>query len=239
MIPILMYHKVGAPVSSKADTFLNVSTAAFRRQMRLLRKLGYQGITFQHAVDGLVSGASLPPRPVCVTFDDGYVNVGENAASILAGYGWPGTVFVPTDYVGGENSWDRSYGKPILPIMSWPQLQSLHDAAWEIAGHTASHPHLDELDDAKALEEMVSGKKVIEQHLGTVVKTFCYPFGGINDRTAGLVRQAGFSGACTTKSGLARPGADPFLYPRVKVAYRDGVLGFLYRLVIRPRLGRL
>jgi peptidoglycan/xylan/chitin deacetylase (PgdA/CDA1 family) len=232
-----MYHKVGAPVASKADTFLNVSTGAFARQMGLLKRLGYRGITFADAVEGLSGRTTLPAKPVCVTFDDGYVNVLEQAAPVLARLGWPGTVFVPTAYVGSRNSWDKVNGKPILPIMDWDQLRRLHDAGWEMAGHTRTHPHLDQLDDDEAFQEIATGKDELHLRLNATVSTFCYPFGGFNDRTPGLARQAGFTAACTTQSGLARRDTDPFLLPRVKVAYRDGVAGFLYRLFLRPRLG--
>src|SRR5437016_3033424 len=110
-IPILMYHRIGVPVASKADTFLNVSTRSFGRQMRLLQRIGYEGITFAHAVEGLFHGKPLPRRPICVTFDDGFVNVAENAAPVLAEMRWPGTVFLPTAYAGGENEWEAESGR--------------------------------------------------------------------------------------------------------------------------------
>jgi len=236
MIPILMYHKVGAPVSSKADTFLNVSARTFERQMRLLARLGYEGITLAEGIERLATGRPHPRKPVCVTFDDGYANVAEHARPVLADYGWPGTVFVPTAYVGGENTWDIETGKPLLPIMDWETLKALQDTGWEMAGHTRTHPHLDRLDDPDADREIQEGRADLQDRLGGRVRTFCYPFGALNERTPALVRQAGFQGACTTCSGIAGPDTDPFLLPRIKIAYRDGAAGFLYRLLIRPRL---
>ena len=72
--------------------------------------------------------------------------------------------------------------------------------------------------------------------LAGAVRTFCYPFGGIGERTPRLVAGAGFLGACTTRSGLATARTDPYLLPRVKIAYRDDLWGLLYRLRIRPYL---
>ena len=236
MIPILMYHKVGAPVKEKADTFLNVSTQHFDRQMRLLKKLKYEAITFAEAVERLETGRPVPKRPICITFDDGYTNVAENAAPILAKLDWPGTVFIPTGYVGEENSWDKETGKPLLPILDWEGLQGLRKLGWEIAGHTRTHPHLDQMSDDAALNDILGGRNDLADNLGIRVRTFCYPFGGLNDRTPELVQEAGFMGACTTMSGLCKKGANPFLLPRVKIAYRDGVAGFFYRLKIRPKL---
>lgn len=236
MIPILMYHKVGEPVRSRGDRFLNVSARSFERQIRMLRRFGYRGVTFAQAAEGLWQGRPLPRKAICITFDDGYENVAEHAAPILAAAGWPGTVFVPTAYVGGANTWDEANGKPVLPIMGWDRLRALAGAGWEIAGHTRAHPALDSLDDGSALAELGNGKSDIESHLGVQVRTFCYPFGRIGPRTPELVRQVGFLAACTTRSGLARADSDPALLPRVKIAYRDGVPGLFYRLVIRSRL---
>lgn len=235
-VPLLMYHKVGAPVVGKADTFLNVSARSFARQMRLLARLGCRGVTFAEAVEGLFGGKSLPRRPVCVTFDDGYANVTTHAAPVLAALGWPATVFVPTAYVGETNAWDTAYGKPILPLMDWEQLRALQEAGWEMAGHTRTHRPLGDLDDETAQAEIRCGGADIAERLGRVPATFCYPFGSLNERTPALARQSGFLGACTTRSGLANTSADPFLLPRVKIAYRDDVWGLLYRLWIRPRL---
>src|SRR5258708_39292216 len=105
-VPILMYHKVGAPVHSKNDSRLNVSARDFERQMRLLRRLGYTGITFQKTIEGLTGISPLPRKPVCITFDDGYECVAEHASPILADFGWPGVIFAPTAFVGQANTWD-------------------------------------------------------------------------------------------------------------------------------------
>jgi len=236
-LPILMYHKVGAPVAAKPDTFLNVSPRSFGRQMRVLQRLGYVGITFAEGADRLRNGRPMPKRPVCVTFDDGYTNVLEYAAPVLRELGWPATVFVPTGYVGATNAWDQAAGYPLLPIMSWEQLKSLEAEGWEMAGHTRTHPRLGDSEDSPALEDIRLGRADLEAHIGSPIRTFCYPFGSVNDRTPKLVRDSGFIAACTTNSGLARPATDPMLLPRVKVAYRDDVWGFYYRLIIRPRLG--
>jgi peptidoglycan/xylan/chitin deacetylase (PgdA/CDA1 family) len=232
-----MYHKVGAPVAAKADTFLNVSARSFARQMRLLQRLGYSGVTFAEGAAWLRGERPGIGKPVCVTFDDGYTNIGEVAAPVLKALGWPATVFVPTAYVGGANTWDEANGYPVLPIMDWARLRALQAEGWEMAGHTRTHPRLGDADDVAALADIRDGLWDLESNLGVPPRTFCYPFGSLNSRTPALAREAGLLAACTTKSGLAHAATDPFLLPRVKIAYRDDVWGFFYRLVIRPRLG--
>ena len=238
-IPILMYHSVGRAVLKKSDTFLNVSTDSFRRQMRVLDRLGFRARRFEEAVEAIRCGYSLPRRTCVITFDDSYRCVLENAAPVLAERGFPGTLFAVSSWCDQPDRTDLHAKGIGIPAMSWEELISLKEKGWEVGGHTRSHCRLDILEDGDAYEEIMQGKEVCEAQLGTSLKTFCYPFGSLNEKTAGLLQRAGFRGACTTRSGLAKPHADPFLLPRVKIGYRDGVYGLLYRMLVRPSLPNL
>lgn len=233
-VGVLMYHKVGAERYDPGHRFLNVSATHFHLQVQVLLRLGFGCMTFAEVVEAMGRGGASG-RSVCFTFDDGYTNVLASAAPVLREAGWSGTVFVPTNWAGAANGWDEANGKPVLPLMSWEQLRGLASEGWEIAGHTRRHPRLADLDDAGALDEIREGREAIGREVGSLPSTFCYPYGSLNERTPDLVRRAGFSGACTTRSGWARPGGDPLLVPRVKVASRDGVAGMLYRLLLRCR----
>lgn len=236
VIPILMYHKVGSPIRTSGDRHVNVDAGNFKRQMRVLADLGYHARTFAEVAEALSLGLDLGPRNFVVTFDDGYASVGEHARPVLAECGFPATVFIVSRRVGMVNDWDVASGKPSLPLLDWAALRDLIGAGWEIGGHTATHPHLDVLDDRAALEDIAAGKSELERALATTLRTFCYPFGHLNAQSPSLVRAAGFSGACTTRTGLAAPHTDPFLIPRIKVAYSDGPFGLLYRMFVRPGL---
>jgi peptidoglycan/xylan/chitin deacetylase (PgdA/CDA1 family) len=231
-----MYHRVGEPAACRADRFLNVSAHGFRRQMNALTALGYRARPFAEVVDALRGRHALPRRTFALTFDDGYRSIADVAAPILTEFRFPATVFVVSTGVGRTNAWEEGTGRPERPLMDWDALRGLLAAGWEIGGHTRTHPHLDALRDAAALSDIRLGKEETEARLGVTLRTFCYPFGHLNARTPALVRAAGFSGASTTRSGLARSDHDPFLLPRVKVAYRDGVSGMLFRLLLRPHL---
>ena len=234
--PILMYHAVGLPVAGKRDTFLNISAESFRRQIRALASLGYHTRPFGDIVEAWRSGLSLPRRALALTFDDAYLCVESVVAPILRDHGLAGTTFVVSSWTGAPATTGVENGRLNAAVLDWDGLRDLMDLGWEIGGHTATHPHLDALDNARAYEEIVSGKQEIEQRLGIVLRTFCYPFGHINERTPQLVSAAGFLGACTVRSGLAARSHDIYKLPRVKVGYRDGVAGLLYRLLVRPIL---
>lgn len=83
-----MYHKVGFPVSSASENYLNVSAASFHRQMQVLFRLGYRARTFEEIARALRTGQALPVRSFAVTFDDGYHCVWESAFPILQELRW-------------------------------------------------------------------------------------------------------------------------------------------------------
>ena len=123
--------------------------------------------------------------------------------------------------------------------MDWDDLRKLEGSGWEIGGHTVSHRHLDNLDDASACAEILMGKLEIEENINRKLRTFCYPAGLFNSATPGFVRAAGFSGACTVRTGMVNINQDPFLLPRIKIAYKDGITGLLYRMLLRPSMPNL
>lgn len=171
-----------------------------------------------------------------MTFDDGYECVAEHAVPVMRALGWPATVFVPSAYIGRDAHWQGIEEWTPERIMGRDALIELGSLGWEVAGHGRSHADLSGLTDDEALEEIVGGASELRQATGAPVLSFAYPYGRLNERTPTLVRRAGFLGACTVASGIARSGADRFCLPRVKPASRDGIGLLLYRLWVRPHL---
>ena len=78
--------------------------AAFRWQMALLADC-FNVLPLQDALTALDAGR-LPPRAVCITFDDGYRSVHDLALPVLQELGLPATVFVTSGYIGEGNMWN-------------------------------------------------------------------------------------------------------------------------------------
>lgn len=94
---VLIYHRVlPAPdpmLPSEPDA------AAFAGLMDLLAQ-NFTVLPLREAVARLRQG-SLPPRAVCITFDDGYANNFTVAMPLLRARGLPATVFVAPAYLNG------------------------------------------------------------------------------------------------------------------------------------------
>jgi peptidoglycan/xylan/chitin deacetylase (PgdA/CDA1 family) len=231
---VLCYHAL----SPTWEADLSTTPARFERQIALLVARGYRGVTFSAAVES--AARSERDRVVAVTFDDAYRSVLELARPVLDRYGFPATVFVPTDYVDASEPprWpgiDHWYGGPhereLLP-MSWPELRSLADLGWEIGSHSGSHPHLTSLDDARLEDELVRSKASCEHHLEGSCISFAYPYGDVNRRVVAAVARAGYGTAAALPQRLHAP--EPLAWPRIGIYRADGALRF--RLKISPAL---
>lgn len=99
---VVNYHRILEAHDPLLESEPDVPT--FRWQMQLLSRC-FNVLPLYEAVQ-LVGSGQLPPRAVCITFDDGYRSVHDLALPILKEFGLPATVFVTTGYVGGGNMWN-------------------------------------------------------------------------------------------------------------------------------------
>lgn len=99
---ILTYHRVLEQPTALLDS--EPDLAAFRWQMALLADC-FNVLPLADALALLESGR-LPPRAVCITFDDGYRSVYDLALPVLKEFGLPATVFVTSGHVGSGNMWN-------------------------------------------------------------------------------------------------------------------------------------
>lgn len=94
-------------------------------------------------------------------------------------------------------------------IMSFEELLSLRREGHEIGAHSMTHEILTTLDIDTASREIAGSKALLEAGTGLEVRSFCYPNGDYDDRILEAVRRAGYSYACTTRSGPNRPSDPP------------------------------
>lgn len=215
--PIFMYHNIAqAPRGLRRWRSLYVSPGTFARQMWLLRRMGYTGLSMSDAMPYLRGERS--GRIAVVTLDDGYVDNLEAALPVLQRYGFTATCYVVSGSIGRYNDWDADKLGVQKPLMTTAQIRAWHAGGMEVGAHTRSHPHLTQCNEARLHDEIAGSKADLEDQLGAPVTQFCYPYGDMNDRVADITRAAGYAAATTTQRGRAVVGTDLWRLPRVQVA---------------------
>lgn len=193
-MPVLLYHRLVQTTNGSG-----VAPADFAAEMQRLHDLGFQAISLDQYVR-FIRGepVNLPPRPILITFDDGFLSSFEVADPILARYGWNATIFAITGMVGTP-------GK-----LSWAQLQHMQATGrWQIDEH-AGYGHVNVTVDAagdhgafyanemwangahesfrqykrRAGGDIVLGRRMLARHLPGWKShgTFAVPFGNYGQR---------------------------------------------------------
>ncbi|MCZ7461231.1 polysaccharide deacetylase family protein [Streptomyces sp. WMMC940] len=220
-VPILMYHAI-AHRPAPAVHGLSVAPEAFAEQMELLGERGFTPVTTAGLGRAWRHGEPLPPRPVLITFDDGYEGVHRHALPVLDGLGFASTLFVSTGWLRGAH---EEGGAPDT-MLDWGQVRELAAAGTEIGGHSHTHPQLDQLDDRRLRFESLRCREVIAAEVGEVPVSFAYPYGYSSRRVRQAVRAAGFAQSLAVGNALARRRQGPYALQRVTVRRSTGAAEF-------------
>lgn len=216
-VSVLMYHMIGNEPGNAAI----MTEANLRIQMNYLRDHGYHPITMQELYDYVTKGAPLPEKPVCITFDDGYLDSYIIVYPLMKEYGFPWTLFLITDDVG------KPYNR-----MTWDQLREMANShTVTIANHTLSHPKLHNLATrAEKEKEIVEANKALKYQLGVDNVWLAYPYGDYDDEIIDICKKAGIKMAVTTDAGRVHVGSFPYDLKRAYIGNDISIARFSERL---------
>lgn len=227
-IPILMYHQIDVP--PPRGTMLRgliVAPSSFNWQMKMLRLMGYTGLSMRD-LEPYLQGEKKG-KVVGITFDDGYQNNLTYALPILKTNSFTGTCYGVSRMIGGTNSWDsgKVAEKPLMTQQDW---RSWHAAGMDVGSHTQNHAKLTELPKDEARKQITQSKLELEHMLGAEVRHFCYPYGWFRPEHEKMVREAGYISATSTRRGRVQAGDNPYALKRIMVARATNPLQFLMKI---------
>lgn len=185
--PILLYHKI------RSEDGLNryrIHPTVFESQMRQLDDLGYQTVTVSRLYDSITKGTEMPPKPIIITFDDGYIDVIDYAFPIMEEFGFIGTVYIVANRIGADG------------FLSAEQLKMLAAGGWEIGSHSTSHTDLTTLSSSQVREEVHGSRLRIGEETGLEIDSFAYPFGSFTEEIGLRVARYGYQTAVGLGKGL-------------------------------------
>ena len=215
-VMVLNYHKVMDEHMS-----LSVPLADFEQHMKWLKEYGYTSITPEELYEFIVNGSELPEKPVLITFDDGYKDNYTNAYPIMKKYGFTGTIFVVTGFLGVYDNY-----------MTWEQAKGvkrfgLHTMVISNERRTEGFIYTAKLMFNLAVE--------IKNKLGIDADFMAYPTGTYNLHIAELVQKAGYKGAFTIKYDNVSRESNVYALERVPIFHTENTnKDFLERIQYLP-----
>jgi len=222
-VPILAYHRFGA-----GGGRMVVAPAHFAAQLEWLARHGYRVIPLRALAGFLAGRQALPRRSVVITIDDGYESTYRYALPLLRKYGFPATVFVYTDFVGGGGD-----------ALSWPQLHELAASGLvDVQAHSKSHRNLLERGPSESdqqyrhvLEaEVRTPREVLERRLSVPVRHYAFPYGDANEVVLDLLARQRYELAVTVNPGGNGFFAQPLMLRRTMIFGDHGLEAFQARL---------
>lgn len=188
---VLLYHSIGASTTSTSFYAHLAAMSAYR----------YSAITPDEFLDYRAGRASLPAKPVMLTFDGGYQTHYDVLLPMLLKAGYAATFFVVTDQIGETER--------VSKRMIWPEVAALRDQGMVIGSHSVTHTNPLDLSPAALAAELTVSKSIIEKRLGCECAYFCYPLGGgaHDSRIQAQVRDAGYRGAFSITELIENTGS--------------------------------
>jgi peptidoglycan/xylan/chitin deacetylase (PgdA/CDA1 family) len=209
-VPILMYHYVSVPPPD-ADVYrldLSVTPQQFVEHVAWLADNGFTSISLDDLYDALTAGAPLPPKPVILTFDDGYADAYTNAFPVLRQYGMTGTFFVVTEWIDTHQP----------GYLTWDEARTMAAAGMSIQSHTRSHQYLtDGCDYDCRVYQILGSVETIQAEIGVRPRFFCYPGGRYDAAVLPILHQVGIVAAVTTEAGTLHVSDRPLELKRARM----------------------
>ena len=221
---MLMYHAV-TPGKQTPGWPWAVSMQQFCDQLDFLVAEGYDTPTMSELV---APHRKWTGRTAVITFDDGYVD-NLAACEALKKRGMHATWFVVAGSIGQPPRWPED-GRPGGRLLNATELRDMQAQGMEIGSHTVSHARLPELDDVRLMQELTESKATLEALLGNPVRSFAYPYGAWDARCATSAKLAGYTAACTTRTGWALRDNSAFQLRRLTVFNTDTLGSFARKL---------
>jgi peptidoglycan/xylan/chitin deacetylase (PgdA/CDA1 family) len=209
-VPILEYHVLGAAPADEPYPDLYVSRPDFHKQMNWLDEHGFEAVTLEQVEAAWYHGGTLPPKPVVISFDDGYRPQFTYALPELRRHGWAGVLNL------------KAEGSDLYPS----NVEAMLAAGWELAAHTIHHLDLTELDAAQLKEEVAGSREILRREYGVPVDNFCYPAGQFDSIVIAAVEAAGYTGATTEIHGYA-DREHPYELDRYEILGSGGIAGMV------------
>lgn len=220
---VLVYHRFAGELKAGQER-IDIAPQLFRRQLRLLRALGFRPLPLEELL-AFHRGErnELPRRRFAITVDDGMADAVEplrRAARLHP------QLYVPTAELGGSAHWIDGE-----PVAEWEQIRQLAAAGVAIGSHTRHHRRLSRLGAAEREVELVGSLAELREQVPGSSAVIAYPNGDHDEAVCAATAAAGYEAGFTTEKGRNGALTDRYRLRRVSVHGTDGALAVLWKVL--------
>ncbi len=174
-VPVVMYHSVGPPRADWAWNYLTTSVDVFEAQMRLLVERGWTAVSLADLHAHMSKGAKLPPKPVVLTFDDGYLDNWVYVYPIIKQYNLHAVVWMTTDFVDPSTAPRPTLDDVRSGRLRATDLVDMGYLSWEEMRRMAAGGHFEIQSHAMTHTWYPSGPRVVDFHRPAGVDGYTMP----------------------------------------------------------------
>lgn len=187
---ILAFHKV-----CNGPTFgvTNFRPGRFFYLIERLQESGYRIIPLRDAL------SSPHSNHVAITFDDGYAHLVPILTRLIGDYNVTPTVFMPTGYIGRDNSWDYSYFLRKAPHLGADEIKHLAGLGTDFQSHSHQHQLMNSQPDDQIRIELTRSRDIIANLTGQTIDTISYPFGRSSEQVRIIAGEEGYKYGLTMR----------------------------------------
>jgi len=219
-VPVLIYHSISKTDSGAAV----VSEREFKKQLSAIKLAGFNTVTIDDMINYVEKGIELPKNPICITFDDGYLDNYEIAFPLLKQYNMKATMFVIGSSIGNNGKY-KDTEHTSIPHFTYEQAKEMIDSGLvSIQSHTydmhqwAPFENLDEeyvreninqLDietEKEYIEALREDAKILKEklydNLGVDVTALAFPGGYYNRLANVILEEEGIKVTFSTEEGV-------------------------------------
>lgn len=174
---VLMYHKISA---DGQNDFLTVSTNNLKAQFDHLRTEGYSPVLLSEVIKFVRFGKPLPPKPVLITFDDGYRDNYTAMYPLLKQYGMKANIFLVPTFLQQQEEEAPLPGVPDYLRIS--DIRNMDRQLVEFGLHSYDHQSYKTLSATEVDKDIVKTKAMLITLKVPFQPCLAFPYGAFPKR---------------------------------------------------------
>lgn len=218
-LPILMYH--GVLKSSKSQGKYVISSDDFEQDLKYITENGYQTILVSDLIRYVYEGAELPPKPIMITFDDGYYNNYLYAYPLLQKYNCKMVISPICKYTEEYSKTEDT--NPNYAHVNWDNLnEMIASGLVEVQNHSYNLHKTGKRLGTKKLngeseeqykklltDDISKAQDAIYEKTGIAPTAFTYPFGAVSKSSIPIIKEMGFKATFYCENKTNHIGRNP------------------------------